>query len=34
LPRLERLFVTLNGWALIVMLAAMTLNVGANVALR
>lgn len=34
LHRLERLFVTLNGWALIVMLSAMTLIVGANVALR
>ena len=32
--RLETIFVTLNGWALIGMLAAMTLVVGANIALR
>jgi len=34
LKRLETLFVALNGWALIVMLSAMTLIVGANITLR
>lgn len=32
--KLERIFVALNGWALIVMLSAMALIVGTNVALR
>jgi TRAP-type C4-dicarboxylate transport system permease small subunit len=34
LKRIERAFVTLNGWALILMLSAMALVVGANIALR
>jgi TRAP-type C4-dicarboxylate transport system permease small subunit len=34
LKRLESIFVTLNGWMLILMLSAMTLIVGVNVALR
>ncbi len=34
MKKLEHVFVALNGWALIVMLAAMTLIVGANIALR
>jgi TRAP-type C4-dicarboxylate transport system permease small subunit len=34
LIRLERLFVALNAWALILMLSAMTLVVGANIASR
>jgi TRAP-type C4-dicarboxylate transport system permease small subunit len=32
--RLEHLFVTLNGWALILMLSGMALVVGANISLR
>jgi len=32
--RLETIFVALNGWALILMLSAMTLVVGANITLR
>lgn len=32
--KLENLFVALNGWILILMLSAMTLIVGANIALR
>lgn len=32
--KLEHVFVALNGWALILMLAAMTLIVGANISLR
>ena len=34
MQKLERIFVALNGWALIVMLSAMALIVGTNVALR
>ena len=34
MKRLEHLFVLLNGWALIAMLGAMTLIVGANIGLR
>lgn len=34
MKRLEHIFVVLNGWALILMLSAMTLIVGANIALR
>jgi TRAP-type C4-dicarboxylate transport system permease small subunit len=34
LRRLEQIFVTLNGWALVLMLSAMALIVGANIALR
>lgn len=34
MKRLESAFVALNGWMLIVMLSAMTLVVGANIALR
>ena len=34
MKRLEHIFVTLNGWALILLLAAMTLVVGANITLR
>ena len=34
MKRLENLFVTLNGWVLIVMLSAMALIVGANISLR
>ncbi len=34
MKRLERIFVTLNGWAVLLMLAAMTLIVGANITLR
>ena len=34
MKRLEHIFVVLNGWALILMLAAMTLIVGANISLR
>lgn len=34
MKRLEHIFVTLNSWALILMLSAMALIVGANIALR
>lgn len=34
MKKLESIFVALNGWALIVMLAAMSLIVGANILLR
>ena len=34
MKRLETIFVALNGWALILMLSAMTLIVGANITLR
>lgn len=34
MKKLEHYFVTLNGWALIAMLGAMTLIVGANISLR
>lgn len=34
MKRLESIFVALNGWMLILMLAAMTLIVGANITLR
>lgn len=34
MKRLEQFFVTLNGWALILMLSGMALIVGANIALR
>lgn len=34
MQKLERIFVAVNGWALIAMLSAMALIVGANVALR
>lgn len=34
MKRLESIFVTLNGWILILMLSTMTLVVGTNVALR
>ncbi|MDQ2094605.1 TRAP transporter small permease [Rhodalgimonas zhirmunskyi] len=34
MKRLENAFVTLNGWALILMLSAMALIVGANISLR
>lgn len=34
MKRLERIFVTLNGWAVLLMLTAMTLIVGANITLR
>lgn len=34
MKKLETIFVTLNGWMLILMLSAMTLIVGANIALR
>lgn len=34
MKRLESIFVTLNSWVLILMLSAMTLIVGANIALR
>ena len=34
MKRLEDFFVTLNGWALIAMLSAMTVIVGANISLR
>lgn len=34
LKRLEHIFVALNGWALILMLSAMALIVGANISLR
>ncbi|SDY64342.1 TRAP transporter small permease [Citreimonas salinaria] len=34
MKRLEQIFVTLNGWALVLMLSGMALVVGANIALR
>ena len=34
MKRLERIFVALNAWALIAMLSAMTLVIGANITLR
>ncbi|MDX1784509.1 MAG: TRAP transporter small permease [Roseovarius sp.] len=34
MKRLENLFVTLNGWALVLMLSAMAIIVGANISLR
>ncbi|WP_306152425.1 TRAP transporter small permease [Roseovarius sp. MMSF_3281] len=34
MKRLEQTFVTLNGWALILMLSAMAIIVGANISLR
>lgn len=34
MKRLERLFILLNGWVLIVMLSSMALVVGTNIALR
>jgi len=34
LKRLEKFFITLNGWALVMMLSAMALIVGANISLR
>ena len=34
MKKLEHIFVALNGWALILMLTAMTVIVGANISLR